>query len=208
MRREEKLNMKRFTELGFCSLMSLAVVFAGGCSAFRAGTYDVDLDQPQRHMTATYDYSDMRGNLINSPFLIKQETPPILMIAGVQNRTSDYTDTKALTDRIRTMVLDSGRAQFVNEVRRAELLKEQQYEARNMTPETQIAIGKQLGAKYMLTGSLIEMTSESLRQVRMSRQEVKYYKLTMEITDLETGLIAWTTEEEFARKAKLPLIGW
>jgi hypothetical protein len=30
----------------------------------------------------------------------------------------------------------------------------------------------------------------------------------MEITDLETGLIAWTTEKEFARQASLPLIGW
>jgi penicillin-binding protein activator len=207
--------MKRFTELGLCSLMTLAVVFTSGCAAFRAGTYDVDLDQPQRHMTATYDYSDMRGltdkvagNLINSAFLIKQEKPPILMIAGVQNRTSDYTDTKAMTDRIRTMVLDSGRAQFVNEARRGDLLKEQQYQAKNMTPETQVAIGKQLGAKYMLTGSLIEMASESPRQARVSRQEIKYYKLTIEMTDLQTGLIAWTTEEEFARKASLPLIGW
>jgi penicillin-binding protein activator len=207
--------MKRFIQLGVGSLLSLAIVFASGCRAFRAGTYDVDLDQPQRHMTATYDYSDMRGltdkvagNLINSPLLIKQDQPPIFMIAGVQNRTADYTDTKAMTDRIRTMVLDSGRAQFVNEARRGDLLKEQQYQAKNMTPETQVAIGKQLGAKYMLSGSLSEMASESARQVRVSRQEVKYYKLTIEVTDLLTGLIVWTTEEEFARKASLPLIGW
>jgi hypothetical protein len=30
----------------------------------------------------------------------------------------------------------------------------------------------------------------------------------MEVTELETGLLAWTTEREFARAASLPLVGW
>jgi PBP1b-binding outer membrane lipoprotein LpoB len=42
----------------------------------------------------------------------------------------------------------------------------------------------------------------------VSRTEINYYKLTVEVTDLESGLIAWTTEKEFARAARLPLIGW
>jgi hypothetical protein len=37
---------------------------------------------------------------------------------------------------------------------------------------------------------------------------VNYYKLTFEITDLESSEIKWIHEEEFAREARLPLIGW
>ena len=44
--------------------------------------------------------------------------------------------------------------------------------------------------------------------MRVSRQELNYYKLTVEVTDLESGLIAFTTEKEFARQASKPLIGW
>ncbi len=60
----------------------------------------------------------------------------------------------------------------------------------------------------MITGSLPEMSQETMKQVRVSKTEQKYYKLTIEINDLTSGLIVWTTEEEFARAARSPLIGW
>ena len=61
---------------------------------------------------------------------------------------------------------------------------------------------------YMLTGSLVEIKKESPRQVRASKQEQVFYQLTMEITDLQTGLIAWTTQKERLRGASKPLVGW
>lgn len=207
--------MKRFTQMfQNVSLAALAMFLSSGCAAFRASVSNVDVSE-ERHMGSKYDYSDMRNitqkivdRLLKSAFLRDQEKPPILMIAGVQNRTSRYVDTKALTDKIRTALIESNKAQFVNEARREELLKEQGYQAAHVAPGAQVQIGRQLGARYMLTGSLVEMESTSPRQVRVSKQELTYYKLTIEVTDLETGLITWTAEEEFARQASLPLIGW
>ena len=199
-------------------LIAVAVACAGllssGCAMFRVSTADVDPEKT-RHMNATYDYSDMRNitqsvvdNLLSSPFLQQQTQPPIMMIAGVENRTSKYVDTKNLTDRIRTELFQSQKMQFVNEVRRQDLLKEQGYQAANATAETQTKIGRQLGAKYMMSGSLTEMENHAPKQVRISKTEVNYYKLTFEITDLETGLLVWTHEKEFAREVSKPLIGW
>jgi hypothetical protein len=71
-----------------------------------------------------------------------------------------------------------------------------------------VAIGRQLGAKYMITGTLAEMREESPRQVRVSKTKVNYYKLTFEVTDLQTAEIKWIHEEEFAREASQPLFGW
>lgn len=207
--------MKRVTQMfQNVSLAALAVFLSSGCAAFRASVSNVDVSE-ERHMGSKYDYSDMRNitqkivdRLLKSAFLQNQEEPPILMIAGVQNRTSRYVDTKALTDKIRTALIESNKARFVNEARREELLKEQGYQAAHVAPGAQVQIGRQLGARYMLTGSLVEMESTSPRQVRVSKQELTYYKLTIEVTDLETGLITWTAEEEFARQASMPLIGW
>ena len=191
-----------------------AAYFASGCAAFRASTSDLDVSKPQ-HVGSTYDFSDLRtlsqtvaDEFLASPFLANKAPAPIMMIAGVQNRTARYVDTKGLTDKMRTLLFQSGKVQFVNEARREDLLKEQGYQAANATPETQSAVGKQLGAKYMITGSLIEMQEGSPRQVRVSKQEYTYYKLTIEVTDLETSLLAWTTEKEFARQTSQPLIGW
>lgn len=190
------------------------VLFSSGCAMFRAKTTDVEVDQ-MGHYQADYDATDMRkitqsvvNQVLGSPWLNNQSEAPIMVDAGVENRTSEYVDTKNLTDRMRTLLLQSGKVQFVNAQRRDDLLKEQGYQAANATASTQAAIGQQLGAKYMLTGSLTEMTQKTARQVRVSKTEQKYYKLTIEINDLTNGLIVWTTEEEFARAARQPLIGW
>lgn len=194
-------------------LASVSISMLSGCALFRSSTRDLDLDN-KPHMKEDFDFVDMRqisqsiaDEMINT-FLAGQGTPPIMLIPGIENRTSQYVDTKALTDRMRTEVIRSGKAQFVNETRRADLLKEQGYQAANATPETQALIGRQLGAKYMVTGSLVEMSQTGPREVRISKKKEAYYKLTLEVTDLETSLIAWTTEREFARAASLPLIGW
>ena len=194
--------------------VSAAVCFSCGCAAVRHKVSDVDLQNPE-HLRSTYDYADMRGltkdlagKLLNGKWLGAGAEPPVVMIAGVQNRTERYVDTKGLTDRLRTLLHESGKVKFVNESRRAELMKERAYQAANATPETQVAVGKELGAQYMLSGSFMEMKSESQREVRLSKKEINYYKLTIEITDLKTSIIEDTAEIDFARKASLPLIGW
>lgn len=198
--------------------MALATTAAlgllSGCAMFRASIDDVPVDSME-HYRASYDASDMRritetvtARILGSPLIAGQPKPPVMMIAGIDNRTQEYVDTKSLTDRMRTIMIQSGQVQFVNEARREDLLHEQGYQAVHATPDNQLSLGQQLGARYMLSGSLAQMTQETPKQVRISRQRMKYYKLTLEITDLESGLILWTTEEEFARNESLPLIGW
>lgn len=207
------MKTRNATPLAILSASAL-VWLSSGCAMFRSRVQEVDVDQ-KKHMGADYDYSDMRAvsqgiadDLLASPFMGGQAEPPVMMIAGVQNRTSQYVDTKNLTDRMRNLLLESGKIRFVNETRRDELLKEQGFSAANATPESQVAIGNMLGARYMMSGSLTEMKDESLKQVRVSKTKVKYYKLTFEITDIQSGEIRWSKEKEFAREERLPLIGW
>jgi hypothetical protein len=117
-------------------------------------------------------------------------------------------DTKALTDAIRGKLIRSGKMRFVNASRRDSLMQEQNFQAKNARPETRSAIGKQLGAKYMLTGSMAEIKTQSGRQVRISKKTQRWYQLTVEITDLETGLIVGAPQVERVREASRPLIGW
>ncbi len=204
--------LRPITVLTFASTL----MYLAGCQAFRVNTENVNVNvNEERHFDAEFDYSDLRkitqgiaNELAASVFLAKADEAPIMMIAGVQNRTSEYVDTKSLSDRIRTLLFKTKTVRFVNAARRTDLLKEQGYQAAHATPESQAEVGRQLGANYMLSGALAEMKNRSGRQVRMSRKELNYYKLTMEVTDLTSGELVWTTEEEFARQASKPLIGW
>lgn len=206
--------MKTMTRIWTMAAAAPAVLLLNsGCAMFRASTTELDVDE-KRHMSEKYDYTDMRlmtqefADGMIAEFLSKQPSPPIMVTAGLENRTSRHEDTKLITDRIRDIILPTGKAQFINEARRADLMKEQGFQAANATPETQARIGKQLGAKFMISGSLAEMESTSPRQVRVSRQNVKYYHMVIEVTDLENGLLLWSKTRDFARELSKPIIGW
>lgn len=206
--------MKRYVSVVAGIALCVCIPLMSGCAMFRASVAESDVNKPTR-MSADYDYEDLRtmgktiGDLIaSSDFIKEMKTTPIFVVMGIQNATMSHIDTKALTDTMRTTIMEAGKAQFVNESRRDDLLKEQGYQLANATPETRVAIGKQLGAGYMLTGRLAEIKKTSPRQVRVSSQEEIYFQLTMEITDLQTGLICWTKQIERARTASKPIIGW
>lgn len=185
-----------------------------GCAAFRASTVTLDPTE-EHHINERYDASDMRAvtrgivdKFLQSRFLATQENPPVMMIAGIQNRTHEHVDTKRITDRIRRLIFDTRTVRFINEDRRADLLEEQGYQATHVTRDQQAAIGRQLGAQYMVSGSLTEMKRQSPRQVRVSKKIERDYIFTVEVTNLETGELEWTDDHEFARQLSKPLIGW
>jgi uncharacterized protein (TIGR02722 family) len=205
-------HISKHTGLG--TVAALALALGAGCSALHSSVKEMDV-ATAKPMDASYDFSDLRwlGNSVGtdlsaSPLLGHTGKKSILVVMGIQNRTSRHIDTKAITDTIRTVVINAGKADFVNESQRDTLMKEQGYQLANCTPETRVAIGRQLGAKYMFTGSLVEIQKEEPRQVRLSKKEEVYYQLTVEVTDLETGLIAWTQQKERVRGASKPIVGW
>lgn len=198
-----------------CSLF-LAIVALSlltGCAAFRGSVKDVDPNKAST-LTANYDQRDLLSwtdemtTLILSQFPPKGVEQPIVSVFGIQNRTKHHLDTQSIADTLSGRLLDSGKVLLTNTARRDELLREQGYQLQNATPESRVAIGKQLGAKYMLTGSLTEIRSETGRQVRVSKKEDKFFLLTCEMTDLETGLIVLRKQVQRMRRASKPIIGW
>lgn len=194
--------------------LAFALMFTNGCAAFRESASVVEVDR-MKHYDEDYDAADLRtlskvivDQLISSPFLANRIQRPVMMISEVRNDTDEHIDTRSLTDQMRVKLIQSGKIRFINESRRREILAEQGYQAANVTPGQNVAIGRQLGAGYMMTGALAKISKGSGRQVRVSQKKFSYYKLTMEINDIESGEIVWIAEHEFAREASKPLIGW
>lgn len=206
--------MKPINPAAASIVLCTLVVFFSGCAAFRQSVVDVDPDKSEA-MDSKYDYTDMKTmpdeiaqQILSHPTVAKDDTAPIVAILGIENRTTLHIDTKALADTLMAKLLNSGKLRFVNAAKRDQLLKEQNYQAAHATKDSQVSIGKQLGAKYMITGAMIELTKQTGRQVRVSKKEERYYRLTVELTDLESGLITMVGSSERARKESQPLIGW
>jgi len=197
----------------FLVFAAVIVFMMTGCSAT---TRDISPDETI-HYDEGYDFSDKNAivndlveSLLNKPPLVSRlDDRPVLIVYGVANRTSEHIETDGITDDIRREILQSGRARFVNKVQRDNIQSESDYQyGGNVSAETRLARARQVGAEYMVTGTLRSIKKNQPKQVRLTKKTLQYYSLTLELTDLQTGLIEWTDSAEIVRESSKPFIGW
>lgn len=135
---------------------------------------------------------------------ITRDSRPIVFVESIKNKTAEHIDTESITDSISTRLINSGKFRFVD-MTRVEAVREQLDFQNNdalVNPGTAIQFGKMVGAQYMLYGNLSSITK------RDGSVEDVYYKMTMRLMDLETGLIEWADETEIRKSQSKSLIGW
>ena len=134
-----------------------------------------------------------------SQSLLKEEDllnhKPTVLMSLMTNSTDEHIDMKSLSDKIRTQLFKSKKLRFINETLRPTVKDELDYEAGAYAdPATAKRKGHQLGADYLISGNIV-----SIKQP-VGRQEIVYYKMTLEMTDLSSNIIAWTDEMEVKKR--------
>jgi len=191
--------------------LGLGASVLSGCATTR--TLDPNKEM---HYDANYDFSDKKkivddltASLLSGIQLPPGGEKPILIVYPIANETSEHINTSGITDDIRMALLRSGKYRFINEAQRSNILKETAYQnAGHVDPSMQISQGKQLGADYILSGTLRSIEKRQLHQIRLTKKNLIYYSLNLEMTDLTTGEISWADKVELAREASRPIIGW
>lgn len=205
--------MKKSNKLHLLMLSALALVYVmTGCTATTRTV------SPEESLTydATYTFTDKKKIVHDLVESLKTKPPlgaatdrPVIIVYGIANRTSEHIDTSGITDQIRNEILFTGKARFVNKTQRENILKETDYQMSGaVAPETRIALARQMGAKYMLTGTLRSIEKSAPRQVRLKKKSYIYYSLNLELTGIESSLIEWADSVEIVREASKPIIGW
>lgn len=184
------------------------VLWIAGCASSPTVTYG----NPEQVETVTTEFGStdlqmiaekMVNSMLATPLLSSGQRP-VLYVHQVRNKTDEHLDTKSVTDKMRVTLLKSGRVRFtaVNEVN-DEMIRQLEYQTGSgyVDPRTSSTIGRQVGADYFLFG---EITS-----IKKAAGRVKdvYFKFTLNLVNIETGLIEWADEKEIRKQAKKPLIG-
>jgi uncharacterized protein (TIGR02722 family) len=186
---------------------ALALSSCGGPKAFTKGEYD----DPSRVelLDDKFNEADMQQMadtviraMVACPYVANAAKPPVVIVERVQNRTEEHIDTVSMTDKIRTSLIKSGKVRFVNKSERGTLDEEYDYNAGgNVDGPTQKKRGKQIGADYIMSGAI----ATNVQQV--GNDKFIYYKLTMNLTSLETSTIDCTEEREIRKKFRKRSIG-
>lgn len=190
-------------------LLAAAALGLNGCAtqtqygdATAVETVNTDFGSTDLQMIA----EKMVDDLLASPAMAEiapSGKRPILFVDTIKNKTLEHIDTESITDTISTKMLNSGRFRFVDRTKVDAIAKELDYQANSgMVDEAKsVKIGRQLGAQMMLYGnfSSIVKTSGGTKDV--------YYKFTMKLTNLESGLVEFQAEKEIRKTKKKSFIG-
>jgi penicillin-binding protein activator len=191
--------------------VALAVVAlaASGCGpkAFTKGEYD----DPTRVelLDDKFNEADMQQMadtvikaMVACDHVGKAPKPPVVIVEKVKNRTEEHIDTVSMTDKIRTALIKSGKVRFVNKEERGTLDDEYTYnESGAVENPTQKKKGKQIGADYILSGAMATNVQE------VGNDKYIYYKLTMNLTSVDTSTIDCVEEREIRKKYRKRSVG-
>jgi hypothetical protein len=116
-----------------------------------------------------------------------------LALLSIENQTSEHVDSslKTLAKKLETQLINEGTVTVLSRSNQPELLKEIQNQEGKAFDQARVAsMGRQLGAQYLLTGKLYDITEKSAEARRVQ------YFLFMQVIEVETGAIRWQIEVE------------
>ena len=195
-------------------LLAIGLVFLTGCAstvkygdATDTKTLDTDFGAGDLQQIA----QKMTGSILTFPPIVQitNERRPVLIVEKVKNKTTQHIDTESITDTIRTKLIRSGKFRFLDKSTDDQTISEikrQQEQGLTRADQAQ-KFGTQEAAEFQLTSSLSEITQRAKTNV-LKKEKSVYYKFTMNLKNLQTGILEWSDEKELSKEKITPFISW
>ena len=201
-------------KLGMRALGSGLVVGVVALSLAGCGGTKVKYGEATEVETTTADFGStdlqkmaekMVDSLLTFPPIVEvtAKQRPVLFVDRIKNKTTEHIDTESITDTISTRLLRSGKFRFVDMTKVDEVRRQLNFQTDSgmVDPRTAAQMGKQIGAEYMLYGNLSSIVKRS------GDTKDVYYKFTMKLMHLETGILEWSDEKEIRKTREKSLFG-
>ncbi len=189
------------------TLASFGLLQSCGPKAFVKGNYeDVNKENLLNDEWSETDMQnavkDLVASLISHRTIALAKSPPTVMVTQLQNKTSEHIETQSIMDMIRVELQKSDKAQFVDKEARQDISDEYNYQNSGIVAaETKKGPGGQTGADYILNGRLDSIVQE------VGKDKTVYYKLTLNLTNLKTGISNWSDYKQIRKKFRKKSVG-
>jgi len=190
-------------------VMTLSVMVLSSCGqkAFVKGDYQ----DPEKTNLLNDQWSetdmqnvvkDLVGSLSAHPVIKDAKNPPVVMVTQLQNKTSEHIDTQSVMDMVRVDLMKTGKVGFIDKEARQDISDEYNYQNSGMvSSETKKGPGGQTGADFIINGRLDSIVQE------VGKEKTVYYKVTLNMTNLKTGMIVWSDNKQIRKAYKKKTIG-
>jgi len=115
-----------------------------------------------------------------------KSTKPVVIVGKFRNESREQINTAIISTIMETVIFNSGKLDFVAAGdTRDEIRAERQEQQSNASEQTVAALGKEIGADFMLTGTVrLIVDTEGNKSVRT-------YFVSAELTNIETNARMW-----------------
>jgi hypothetical protein len=141
----------------------------------------------------------MINQVLNEPWLENFKRKhngerPVVIVGLIRNKSHEHISTETFIKDIEREFIKSGRVRLVQAGdKRDELRQERMDQQKYASVETAKEWGKELGADYIMQGSVNSIV-DSYR-----KEKVVMYQINLELTDLETNEIVWIGDKKIKK---------
>jgi len=119
---------------------------------------------------------------------------PSVIVGTVRNRSDEHINTQTFVKNLERALVNSGEVDLVADSgERMEIRAERQDQAGHSSEDTAKEEGQEIGADYMLQGSINTISD------RLEGKEVKYYQVNLELIQIQTHRKVWLGEKKIKK---------
>jgi uncharacterized protein (TIGR02722 family) len=123
-----------------------------------------------------------------------KQRQPVVVVGTVLNRSHEHINVQTFITDLQRELTNSQKVTFVaNKGEREEIREERKEQAMHAREDTQKAPGKEVGADYMMKGSISTILDEA------DSTKAVYYQVDLEMVDLENNVKSWYGQKKIKK---------
>ena len=161
----------------------------------------VDLSGRWNDTDARLTAAELVTEIMGRPWLerhvSKTGSEPVVIVGMVENKSHEHIEAEVFTKELEKAFVQSGRVRLVQGgEKREQIRRERADQQTNASQSTMKQWGLEVGADYMLQGSINSIMDA------YKRKKVVYYQIDMILTDMETNEVVWIGDKKIKKFVK------
>ena len=142
--------------------------------------------------------SEMIQDVLSRPWLVRYTTkhkkPPTVIVGKIRNLSHEHINTRTFVADMEKELINSGEVEFVaSSTEREEIRTERKDMDLNASEATRKAMGNELGADFMLKGTINTIVDA------VSGEQARFYQVDLTLIDLANNRKTWVGQKKIKK---------
>ena len=185
------------------TLVVLTIALINGCANRKITRVDpnetIDLSGRWNDSDSRLVSEEMIGDLLTSAwiprYLKANDKRPVVVVGLVENKSHEHINSETFIKDVEKAIIRDGNIRLVVAgEKRNELRKERAEQQDYASPETTKKWGKELGADFILQGTINSIVDS------YKKQKVVTYQIDLQLTNIETNEVVWMGDTKIKKQ--------